>query len=337
MNNIIKLNSIERVKKSLPISDELQSKIIWHKKEISDILLWKSDKKLLIIWPCSMDYKYPILDYANRLKTISDKISDKIKVVMRTYTWKPRTTVWRKGMLYNWEHWSNWNINDGIMLSRELMIAINKIWLPVADELLYPNLIWYTDDLVSYLAVWARSVENQSHREVASWLDIPIWLKNPTSWDMLVLVNSLISVRTEQDLIINGRHVCSQWNENSHIVLRWSCLNWDVKSNISVEDIDNIKSIMRKVPILSKIIVDLNHDNSWKNWYNQQNNLLKVLELSDPDIVWLMIESYIYDWNQNANSLSHNEIIRWKSITDHCLWIDKTSELIDKWMENLID
>lgn len=322
------LISWKYVKDDIAISEELKNQVEKDRKEVEDILSWKDKRKLLIIGPCSLDFQEPILEYAKRLKKLSEKVDDKIKVVMRAYSAKPRTTVWWKWMQFSWEFWSGNNVSHWLITSRKLMIEIVKIWLPIADELLYPSRLWYFADLVTYFAIWARSSENQAHREISSLLDIPVWLKNPTSWDLVVAVNSLIAARTDQHITFWWHEWDTQWNPHTHIILRWRNFMWKSEPNYQSDNIEKIKEIMDEKWVKSKIIVDLNHDNSWKQCLKQPEILNECLRDSDEIIAWFMCESYLIDWNQKAKEDNIEAIEKWKSITDPCLWWEKTEEMV---------
>lgn len=338
MQQLARTLTSEEVKEQLPINEWLKNDILSWKKEINDILHWVSQKKLLIIWPCSMDFPETIIEYAHRLSDLKKRVWDKIFIVMRTYTSKPRTTVGWKWMIFWGEFWTDWNINDWILTSRKLMINIAKLGLPVADEMLYPDLINRFDDILSYIAIGARSSENQHHREVASGLNIPVWIKNPTSWDYNVTVNSLKAVRSSQDVLMDWIHFHSFGNQNAHIILRGSNLNWVSSPNISDEVISTIDQIMNKSWISSKYVIDLNHENSWKNWLKQHENLKTALNLNNSNrVAWFMVESYLKDWNQKAEWVELNNIEKWKSITDHCVGWEGTEELVETLYQYLQD
>jgi len=322
------LISWKYVRDDISISEDLKKQVAKDTKEVQDILSWKDSRKLLIIWPCSMDFREPILEYAKRLKKISDKVDDKIKVVMRAYSAKPRTTVWWKGVQFSGEFWSDSCVSNWLIYSRELMIDILKIWLPIADELLYPSRLWYFKDLISYFAIWARSSENQSHREISSLLDIPVWLKNPTSWDLVVAVNSLIAARSDQHITFWWDEWDTDWNKSSHIILRWKNFMWKSEPNYSKENVDLVEELMNKKWLKSKIIIDLNHENSWKQCLEQPRILNESLENWEI-IAWFMCESYLVDWNQSAKEDNVEAIEKWKSITDPCLWWEKTEEMVN--------
>ncbi len=328
MKLITKLPSLEKIKKQIPLDKKLVEKIKQDRQEIKNIILWKDDRKLIVVWPCSVDFEDSILDYARRLKKISDKVQDKYKIVMRTYTAKPRTTIWWKGVLYNGELGSKWNLADGVVFARKLMKQIIQIWLAIADEMLYPELIPYFDDILSYVAIWARSSENQSHREVGSGLDIALGVKNPTSGDLQVTVNSLIATRSVQQALLDKKQYRTEGNPYAHILLRGSNFDGLSKPNLDKNSIEKLKNILNKKWIKTKIIIDLNHDNSAKNGLKQPENMKKLLEMKDADIVGYMIESYIYDGNQKLDEEDIWAIKKGLSVTDHCLGIEKLEKML---------
>ena len=338
MKNIIKLPKEKEIKKKLPLKN-WEKKIIQKQiKEIKEILKRKSKKKLLIIWPCSLDFEDSILEYAKKLKKLADKVKDKILIIMRCYNAKPRTTVWWKGILYNWKFNSNWNIIDWIYFSRNLFLKIIKIWLPIANEMLYTDIIPYYDDLLSYVVIWARNSENQQHREVASWLKIPVWFKNPTSGDFDIATNNIIAASNSNQSLIQWKFWITNWNPYSHIVIRWQKNDWISKSHIFQTSINKIDKYLKNKKLKSMYIIDTNHDNSNQDWRKQNEIMKKIMKLKTNNITWYMTESYLFDWNQK---ISIKEIEKWKiikhglSLTDWCIWWRKTKSLIEELYSEL--
>jgi len=313
----------------LNINEKEKNIIKTFRKQISDILVWKDKRKLIIIWPCSVDFEESIIEYAKKLKEISDDVKDKLLIVMRTYTAKPRTTVWWKWVLYNWELWKQWNLRDWILFVRKLYKKITEIWLPIADEMLYPSLTAINSEYLSYLAIWARSSENQEHREVASLFNIPVWIKNNTAWNIKRTVDSLESVQASHQVHLNWGFYQSDWNKLSHIILRGYNDWYKSFSNIKEWEIERyLEEINKRKLINNWIIIDANHDNSWKNISNQIENIKFITYLLNtrfPLIKWYMVESYLHSWNQKINSTN---LIKWKSITDPCISIIDTENII---------
>lgn len=319
----------EELKQEIKLSKEEIKQVINHQQQISNILNWKDSRKLIIAWPCSMDFKESIINYWQQLKILQKKYENKALFVMRTYDSKPRTTVWWKWMIQWWEFWSKANINEWLRNSRKIMKEIISLWLPVANELLYPWIYSYQNDILSYIAIGARSSEDQWHRELASAIETPVGVKNPTSWDTQITANSLIASRSEQPIFIPWMPSYSQWNPNSHIILRWANFNWESYPNISDEFINRVNKILQEKWISTKYIIDLNHDNSWKNADLQIENMRISKKLKNFDkIAGFMVESYLFDGNQKADENNLESIEKWKSITDPCISIEKLEVLI---------
>lgn len=319
LTKITTLVSPEELKSAMPTDKYIEDKISWWRKEFQDIIHDRSKKKVLIVWPCSMDWEDTLLEYAQRLKKISDKVEDKIMIIMRAYNAKPRTTVGWKWMIYD---------HEWIRLSRKIFWKINEIGLPIANELLYPDILPYYDDLLTYVVIWARNCENQQHREICSGLNIPVGMKNPTSWDPDISVNNIIAVHSPQQALIWWTIYKTEWNPDAHIVLRWSKFMWESKSNIDQESINKLEEVMRKKWVESKYIIDLNHDNSWGDWLMQPEILIDTLKLETDKLIWWMCESYMFDWNQKVSDENISKAVKWLSLTDKCLGIEKTEKMI---------
>lgn len=331
---IWKLQTWEEIKKEIKLNDNAKKFVEKKRKEIKDVFSWKSDKKILIIWPCSADFEESLYKYAEFLSDISKKIEDKIIVVMRFYTWKPRSTVWRK-WLQNSFPWEEADIKSWIKRSRKIAInIIEKYSLALADEMLHPQLNEYMDDLYCYQAIWARSSENQYHREVASWLDIAIWIKNTTSWNIQDMVNA-IEASSKKSSYVTARDIFeTSWNIYSHGILRW----WNNWPNYSLDHIKDAYEKMKKWWFENRwILIDTNHANSNKNPLIQIDILKEVLESIKDEknlsgfVKWFMVESYLYDWRQDYSE----GIKKWLSLTDPCIWLENTKKLIDLMYKNV--
>lgn len=327
-NKVIwKLLSPDLLREKYSLSDKAKREIIKARNELKDIISWKSDKKILIIGPCSADFEESLYEYAWFLSEMQQKVQDKIKIVMRFYTGKPRTIGGWK-----WLQNSNpWDIPDLITwIENTRKIAINiieKYNLPLADELLHPQLVEHNEDIYSYLAVWARSSENQFHREVSSGLSFPIWMKNPTSWDIKLMINSIQAWMTPSMYAVWEDVYETMWNDFCHWILRWG-VSWP---NYSIDNIQKAYDIMVERKIKNKaLIIDTNHDNSRKQYENQNKimtdvlNSITVNENLKKFVKWFMVESYLYEWRQDYSDNAK----KWLSLTDPCIWIEKTEELI---------
>ncbi len=308
---ISKLPQVKRLKKSIFLSGNWKETIRKSIENIKNIFLWKSSKKLLIIWPCSVDFDDSIIEYAEFLSNLRHKYSDKLEIVMRFYTWKPRSTIGWKWIL-NSIPWESPDLRIWVKNARKLAIKIIEDYnIPLADELLYPELSIRLWDLYSYMAIWARSTEDQFHREVASWLAMPIWIKNPCSWDIITMENWVLAVKSESKYLLERNIYSTSWNVFAHWVLRW----WYDWPNYRLAE--NIES---------PIIVDCNHSNSHKTPEKQINIMKEVMLYNNDNVKWFMVESYLFDWRQDYSE----NCKKWLSLTDPCIWKEKTKEFIEE-------
>ena len=321
------------VKKEFPLTEHMIKVKEDRDREIKEIFEGTSDKFILIIGPCSADQSEPVLEYMERLRKVADKVSDKMIIIPRIYTNKPRTTgSGYKGMLHQPDPNEKPDMYKGIVAIRELHRAALKDYdFTCADEMLYPENYRYLSDLLSYVAVGARSVENQQHRLTASGLDIPVGMKNPTAGDISVMMNSITAGQHSHTFIYRGWEVESHGNPLTHAILR-GYVNKHGQSmpNYHYEDLIHLAEIYDKSGLENPaVIIDTNHANSGKKWMEQPRIAKEVLHScrhSDDVkkmVKGLMIESYIEDGAQKPE-----ECIYGKSITDPCLGWEKTEKLI---------
>ena len=333
MEFLRKLPTPKEVKELYPISEELVAIKEKNDKEVKAIFEGTSDKLLLVIGPCSADREDAVIDYIKRLRVVQDKVSDVIVIIPRIYTNKPRTTgAGYKGMLHQPNPSSNPDLLKGIIAIRKMhMRALEETGFSCADEMLYPSNHRYLSDLLSYVAVGARSVENQEHRLTASGLDIPVGMKNPTSGDLSVMMNSITAAQKSHTFIYRGWEVISGGNEYAHAILRgYVDKRGNSHPNYHYEDLKLLCELYKKSNLLNPgVIVDTNHANSGKNYEEQIRIAKEVLESTVHNeeikklVKGLMIESYIVDGAQHVD-----EGIYGKSITDPCLGWEKTEKLI---------
>ncbi len=328
-----KLPIPQEVKERYPLSDELAKIVSTRAEEIKGIFTGKSDKFVLVIGPCSADNEDSVIDYISRLRTVQDKVSDKIFIIPRIYTNKPRTTGdGYKGMLHQPDPNAKPDMYKGIVAIRELhMRALKETGFSCADEMLYPENYRYLSDILAYVAIGARSVENQQHRLTSSGLDIPVGMKNPTSGDVSVMMNSITAAQHKHTFIYRGWEVHSDGNPYAHAILR-GYVNKHGQSlpNYHYEDLVHLAETYAKSGLENPgVIVDTNHANSGKKYLEQIRIAKEVLHSChhDADVKKLvkgfMIESYIEDGAQKIG-----ECIYGKSITDPCLGWEKTERLI---------
>ena len=316
-----------------PLSDELLALKEQNDREIQDIFLGKSNKLALVIGPCSADREDAVLDYISRLRKVQEIVKEKVIIIPRIYTNKPRTTGdGYKGMLHQPNPNELPDMLKGIIAIRKLhMKAIEETGFSCADEMLYPENHRYLSDLLSYVAIGARSVENQQHRLTASGLDIPVGMKNPTSGDLSVMMNSITAGQHKHTFIYRGWEVQSKGNPMTHAILR-GYVNKHGQSlpNYHYEDLVHLLDLYSKTNLENPgVVVDTNHANSGKKWAEQVRIAKEILHSTrvNPEIFklvkGLMIESYIEDGCQKVE-----EGIYGKSITDPCLGWEKTERLI---------
>lgn len=328
-----KLPIPQEVKEMFPLSDELAEVVKARAQELSDIFTGKSDKFVLVIGPCSADNEDSVLDYISRLREVQEKVKDKIFIVPRIYTGKPRTTGdGYKGLLHQPNPNEQPDMFKGIVAIRNLhMRALSESGFSCADEMLYPENHRYLSDIVGYVAIGARSVEDQHHRLTASGLNIPVGMKNPTSGDISVMINAIAAAQHKHTFIYRGWEVHSQGNPLAHAILR-GYVNKHGQSmpNYHYEDLLHLSEAYAASRLENPVvIIDTNHSNSGKDPLQQPRICKEVLyscRHSD-DIKKLvkgfMIESYIEDGAQKIG-----ECIYGKSITDPCLGWEKSEKLI---------
>lgn len=321
------------IKEQYPLTKDLQKIKADRDAEIRKIFEGKEEKLVLVIGPCSADNEDSVLDYISRLAKLQEKVSDKIFIIPRIYTNKPRTTGdGYKGMLHQPDPNLAPNLLKGIVSIRELhMRALKETGFSCADEMLYPDNYRYLNDILAYVAIGARSVENQEHRLTASGLDIPVGMKNPTSGDISVMMNSITAAQHSHEFIYRGWAVSSAGNPYAHAILRGyvdekghSYPNYHYEDLISLSNIYAEKKLMNPA-----LIVDTNHANSGKK-FEEQIRIAKEVIMNckySADIKKLvkgfMIESYIEDGSQKIG-----DGIYGKSITDPCLGWNKTERLV---------
>ena len=333
MNFHRKLQIPQEVKKEYALSESMKKVKDARDEEIRAIFDGSSEKFILIIGPCSADHSEPVLEYISRLRKVSDEVSDKILIIPRIYTNKPRTTAQGyKGMLHQPDPDGKPDMYKGIVAIRELHLAALRDYdFTCADEMLYPENYRYLSDLLSYVAVGARSVENQQHRLTASGIEAPVGMKNPTGGDLNVMMNSILAAQSSHTFIYRGWEVTSEGNPYAHAIMRgYVDFTGRTVSNYHYEDLLRVRELYEKTNLVNPaVIVDTNHNNSGKKYLEQiriakdvvhsrnQNSDIKKL------VKGLMVESYLEDGAQDV--CGH---VFGKSITDPCLGWEKTERLI---------
>ncbi len=330
---IEELSTPQKLKEKYPVTTKVKEIKEKRDLEIKNILAGKSEKFLLIIGPCSADCEESVLEYTKRLSDINEKVKNKIFIIPRVYTNKPRTTgKGYKGMLHQPNLLGKENMKNGLEAIRKLHIDVaEKTGLTSADEMLYPENYEYLSDILSYVAIGARSVEDQHHRMTASGFDVPAGMKNPTSGDISVMLNSIMAAQNSHKFIYRGWEVETTGNDYSHAILRGYVNKFGQSlPNYHYEDLIRLNENYMKMGLKNPaVIIDTNHSNSAKKFeeqiriskeiMNNRNSSKSIKEL----VKGLMIESYLEDGSCNIE-----ERVYGKSITDPCLGWEKTEKLI---------
>ena len=333
MNFNRKLALPSEVIEMFPITEEMRKAVEEKKKILEAIFEGRDDRIILIIGPCSADNEDSVIDYISRLNPLSEKVKDKIVIVPRIYTNKPRTTgEGYKGMLHQPNPNEKADLFKGIIATRHLhMRAISETGFACADEMLYPENHQYLDDVLAYVAVGARSVEDQQHRLTASGISSPVGMKNPTSGDISVMLNAILAAQHSHSFIYRGWEVQSNGNEHAHAILRgYTNKHGESQPNYHFEDLIRLCDAYDERDLKNPaLIIDTNHANSGKNPFAQPRIIKDALYSTRHDsrvktlLKGFMVESYIEDGCQKVG-----EGVYGKSITDPCLGWEKTEKLI---------
>ena len=324
----------EVLKAEYPVSDRIREIKQKRDEEIRDIFTGKKDKFIVLVGPCSADNEESVCEYTRRLKKVSDQVADRVLVIPRVYTNKPRTTGdGYKGMLHQPDPEKEPDLLAGIIAIRKMHIRVmEETGLSTADEMLYPENRSYLDDVLSYEAIGARSVENQQHRLTASGMDIPVGMKNPTSGDLSVMLNSVTAAQHPHRFIYRGNDVETSGNELAHTILRGGVDKYGKNiPNDHYEDLARLAEMYEKWNLKNPaVIVDVNHSNSSKQYKEQIRIVSEVMHSRNynPELKRLvkgvMIESYLVEGRQDiAENLVYGQ-----SITDPCIGWEDTQRLI---------
>ena len=334
MEFVRKLAIPMEVKEMYPLTAEMQLAFDQRDIQLKKILSGKDDRLLLIIGPCSADRQDSVLEYMGCLRELDEKVKDRIFIVPRCYTNKPRTTgKGYKGMLHQPNPDGKPDMFKGIIAIRELhMNIVRETGFTCADEMLYTESYKYLDDILGYVAVGARSVENQQHRLTASGIEVPVGMKNPTSGDFSVMMNAITAAQSKHTFIYRNWEVHSQGNPYAHAILRgYVNKTGQTHPNYHFEDLLLVSQLYEKQPELTNpaVIVDANHSNSGKQYLEQSRIAKEILHnrtIHDGVrklVKGIMIESYLEDGCQPVGGGVYGQ-----SITDPCLGWEKTERLV---------
>ena len=333
MNFKRKLPIPKEIKEQYPLTAELAQVKARRDKEIADVFTGKSGKMVLIIGPCSADREDAVLEYCERLAKLQEAVSDKLVLIPRVYTNKPRTTGdGYKGLLHQPDPRKTSDMLEGVIAIRRLHTnVLANTGLPTADEMLYPDNYRYLSDLLSYVAVGARSVENQEHRLTSSGIDIPVGMKNPTSGDISVMLNSIMAAQHPHTFIYRGWEVDTTGNPLAHTILRgYVNKHGESMPNYHFEELERLYNAYTAKGLQNMaLIVDANHANSGKKYQEQPRICKEVLHSCRHSgeiksmVKGFMVESYLEPGCQKIGDGVYG-----KSITDPCLGWEETIRLV---------
>ena len=328
-----KLPIPKEIKEMYPINEAFARLREQKDKEVKDILSGQDDRLLLLVGPCSADNETAVLDYLTRLRKTADEVAERILIVPRVYTSKPRTTgIGYKGMLHQPDPNGQPDMLKGLIAIRKLhMKVLEQTGFSSADELLYPENYYYLSDIPSYAAIGARSVEDQQHRLIASGLDVPVGMKNPTSGDLSVMMNSILAAQRAHTFLFSQWEVHSKGNPLAHAILRGSVNKYGRSlPNYHYEDLRQLYELYAGSGLKNTaVIIDTNHSNSGKQWDQQGRIAKEVLHSTRHSadiggmVKGLMIESYLLDGCQKPDGGVYG-----LSITDPCIGWEKTEQLV---------
>lgn len=333
------LPTVQEVMEAYPLSSDLKSLKSRRDQEIRSVFEGKDDRFLVIVGPCSADYEKSVLEYVLKLARLQEKVGERLILIPRVYTNKPRTNgLGYKGLMHQPDPQAAPDICSGLLALRRLHLkCFAETGLSAADEMLYPDALGYVADLLSYIAVGARSVENQQHRLVSSGVDVPVGMKNPTSGDLKVMFNAIYAAQNQHVFAYQKQEVHTSGNPLAHVILRgYTTKDGDNISNYHYEDLKRVDLIYKKESAFQNpaVIVDANHANSGKNFREQPRIAHEVMESrqENPDlkklVKGLMVESYLEEGRQELGECTYG-----KSITDACLGWRDTERLILKLAE----
>ncbi|QJC34255.1 3-deoxy-7-phosphoheptulonate synthase [Enterobacteriaceae endosymbiont of Donacia cinerea] len=323
----------KELKDKLPISHEIKKSILTSRSIISNIITGKNHRLLIICGPCSIHNIDEAIEYSKYLKKMFSKIHHNIYLVMRVYFEKPRTILGWKGLINDPYMDYSFNINKGLYLARKLLIKLVKNNIPLATEILDPNTLKYLDDLLSWIAIGARTVESQIHREIASSVKIPVGFKNNINGNILSAINAIQASSTAHHFMSTDKNgkICiinTKGNRNCHLILRGG-----QKPNYYKSDIIECEKSLLKVKLKPKIMIDCSHGNSNKDFKKQKlviDSIISQIKEGNNSIMGIMIESYINEGNQILNINNYKKLKYGISITDGCINLQTTKNILYK-------
>lgn len=325
----------EKIKELYPLSSQLEAQIAQSRQTVIDILERRDHRLLIVCGPCSIHDPVAAIEYAQRLKDLSDALCDQLFIVMRVYFEKPRTTVGWKGMINDPHMNSSFDIEYGLKKARQLLLDITKIGLPIATEALDPNTPQYIGDLISWSAIGARTTESQTHREMASGLSMPVGFKNGTDGNLDVAINAMKSAAMAHRFVGLSQQgqvaiLQTMGNPHAHVILRGG-----KTPNFDAEHVAVCEAHMQKAGLVPNLMIDCSHANSNKDYRNQPrvaDSIIEQIQQGNDSIIGVMIESHLLEGNQSSE-LPFDQLKYGMSVTDACISWQTT----DKLLRNMAD
>jgi 3-deoxy-7-phosphoheptulonate synthase len=325
------LISPTQLKAELPLVPELEQRILAYRSQIKNILDFSDRRKFIVVGPCSIHDVTGAMEYAARLKELSDRVSDKLLLIMRVYFEKPRTTVGWKGLINDPDLNDSFNVEKGFHIGRQLLLDITKLGLPTATEALDPIVPQYIGDLIAWAAIGARTTESQTHREMASGLSMPVGFKNGTDGSIKVALNALQSAMQPHNFLgINQQGQVSVFqttgNDYGHVILRGG----EGKPNYDPVSVAEVETALKKANMPPRIVVDCSHGNSNKDYRLQpivMESVIQQVVAGNTSIVGLMLESHLSEGSQSIPA-DLSQLKYGVSVTDKCINWEQTEEII---------
>lgn len=321
----------EDIKTKLPLSEVAEATVCRFRKQIENILDGKDSRKFIVVGPCSIHDLKAALEYAEKLKELAEKVSDRLLLIMRVYFEKPRTTVGWKGLINDPDMDDSFHIEKGLLLARQILLQVTELGLPTATEALDPIVPQYISELIAWSAIGARTIESQTHREIASGLSMPVGLKNGTNGAIDVAINAMKAAREPHNFLgINALGQVSIFtttgNPYAHVILRGG----GGKSNYDAESVKSIEEQLIAEDLPPRLVIDCSHGNSNKDHRRQGEVLANVIEQignGNTSIVGMMLESHLQEGNQAIPS-DLKDLKYGVSVTDKCLSWEETERII---------
>jgi 3-deoxy-7-phosphoheptulonate synthase len=334
----IPLVSPDEVKAELPISDAARQVVTESRRTIQNILRGNDERMLVVVGPCSIHDEKAALEYASKLAELAREVQDRIHVVMRTYFEKPRTTIGWKGLINDPHLDGTFDIECGLKKARKLILAVAQLGLPAGTEMLDPITPQYIADLIAWSAIGARTIESQTHRQMASGLSMPVGYKNGTTGDLQIAIDAMQSALHPHSFLgidASGRSavIMTRGNQDGHIILRGG----HGGPNFDPQSVGHAVQALHKAGLCTKVMVDSSHANSGKKHQNQHKVWKSVIEqrlAGNHDLIGILMESHLREGNQPFNP-DPTKLIYGVSVTDSCVGWDETRELMEFAYEQL--